>query len=266
MLRPLALSLSVLLACGAEAPGVEPAKAEPAKPEAPKPEPAKPVKPAPDAKEACAKIVVVAWAGADGAEPTVTRDEPAAKAFAETLREKLLGGVAMSELAAQSDEPKTRAKAGAMGTYERDRWPEKYAAIAGAVFAAQVGETTPAIRMPHGFVVAQRCAVEKISSRHILVRYKGAKNAEASIKRDAKAARQLAEKVHAEASAAGADFAALAKKYSEDGSAEKGGELGSVGRGMFAPAFEAAAFALKPGETSAVVETDFGFHVIQRAK
>ena len=266
MLRPLALSLSVLLACGAEAPRVEPAKAEPAKPEAPTPEPAKPVKPAPDAKEACAKIVVVAWAGADGAEPTVTRDEPAAKAFAETLREKLLGGVAMSELAAQSDEPKTRAKAGAMGTYERDRWPEKYAAIAGAVFAAQVGETTPAIRMPHGFVVAQRCAVEKISSRHILVRYKGAKNAEASIKRDAKAARQLAEKVHAEASAAGADFAVLAKKYSEDGSSEKGGELGSVGRGMFAPAFETAAFALKPGETSAVVETDFGFHVIQRAK
>ena len=265
MLRPLALSLSVLLACGAEAPGVEPAKAEPAKPEAPKPEPAKPVKPAPDAKEACAKIVVVAWAGADGAEPTVTRDEPAAKALAETLREKLLGGVALSELAPQSDEPKTRAKAGAMGTYERDKWPEKYAAIAEVVFAAQVGETTPAIRMPHGFVVAQRCAVEKISSRHILVRYKGAKNAEASIKRDAKAARKLAEEVHAEASAAGADFAALAKKYSEDGSAEKGGELGSVGRGMFAPAFEAAAFALKPGETSAVVETDFGFHVIQRA-
>jgi len=265
MLRPLSLSLSVLLACGAEAPRVEPAKAEPAKLEAPKLEAAKPAKPAPDAKEACAKIVVIGWAGADGAEPTVTRDEATAKAVAETVREKLLGGVAMSELAGQSDEPKTRAKAGAMGTYERDKWPEKYAAIADVVYGLQVGETTPAVRMPHGFVVAQRCVVEKITSRHILVRYKGAKNAEA-ITRDARAARTLAEKVHAEATVAGADFAALAKKYGEDGSAEKGGELGSVGRGMFAPAFETAAFALKPGETSEVVETDFGFHVIQRVE
>jgi len=264
MLRPLALSLSVLLACSAEAPKPEPAKAEPAKPEPVEAEPAKPATPAPDAKEACAKIVVVAWAGAEGAEASVTRDEAAAKASAEALREKLAGGAAFAEVAAQSDEPKTKAKGGAMGTFEREKWPEKYAAIADAVFGSQVGETTPAIRTPLGWVVAQRCAVEKIHSRHILVRYKGAKNAEASIKRDATAARKLAEKVHAEATAAGADFAVIAKKYSEDGSADRGGDLGSVGRGMFAPAFESAAFALKPGETSAVVETDFGFHVIQR--
>ncbi|HEY0134619.1 MAG TPA: peptidylprolyl isomerase [Nannocystis sp.] len=266
MLRSLALSLSVLLACAAEAPKPEAAQAEPAKPEPVEAEPEKPAKPAPDAKEACAKIVVVAWAGAEGAEATVTRDEAAAKTTAEALREKLVGGAAFAEVAAQSDEPKTRAKGGAMGTFERDKWPEKYAAIADAVFGLQVGETSPAIRTPLGHVVAQRCAVEKIHSRHILVRYKGAKNAEASIKRDAKAARALAEKVHAEATAAGADFAVIARKYSEDGSADRGGDLGSVGRGMFAPAFETAAFALKPGETSAVVETDFGFHVIQRVE
>jgi len=63
---------------------------------------------------------------------------------------------------------------------------------------------------------------------------------------------------------AGADFEALAKKQSEDGSAERGGDLGSVGRGLFAPSYESAAFALKPGEVSAVVESDFGFHIIQR--
>jgi parvulin-like peptidyl-prolyl isomerase len=263
MLRPLALSLTLLLACDAETPRSEPAKTEAPKVEPAKPEPAivAPVKPAPDMKEACAGIVVYAWKGAEGAEPGVTRDEPAAKAQAEATREKLLGGIA---LAGSSDEPKTRAKNGAMGTYEREKWPEKYAAIADAVFSLQVGEVTPVIRMPLGYVVAQRCAVEKIHSRHILVRYKGAKNADETIKRDDKAARALAEKVHKEATAAGADFAALAKKYSEDGSSERGGDLGSVGRGMFAPAFEAAAFALKAGETSAVVETDFGFHVIQR--
>lgn len=266
MLR-LALPLSMLLACAAEAPKPEPAKAEPAKTEPVKlPEPATQAMPAPDAKEACAKILVVAWAGAEGADKLVTRLEVTAKELAESLREKLIGGVAFSELAAQSDEPKTRAKGGAMGTFERDKWPEKYAAIADAVFGSQVGQTTPPVRTPLGYVVAQRCAVEKIASRHILIRYKGAKNAEPSVKRDAKAAAALAEKVHAEATAAGADFAALAKKYSEDGSAERGGDLGSVGRGMFAPAFETAAFALEPGETSNVVETDFGFHVIQRVE
>lgn len=267
MLRLRLLPVCLLLACAAEAPAPTPAKAEPAKAAAPAPaEPTPPPKPAPDPKEACARIFVAAWAGAEGAEASVTRDESAAKTHAEAIREKLLGGVDFAGIAAGSDEPKTRAKGGAMGTYEREKWPEKYAAIADAVFALQVGEVTPAIRLPHGYVVAQRCAVEKVHTRHVLVRYKGARNAEKSVKRDAVAARELAEKVYAEASAAGADFAAIARKYSEDGSAEKGGDLGSVGRGMFAPAFEAAAFALEPGQTSAVVETDFGFHVIQRVE
>jgi len=63
---------------------------------------------------------------------------------------------------------------------------------------------------------------------------------------------------------AGADFAAMAALYSEDpGSAAKGGELGFMGRGMLVPEFEAVAFELKPGEVSRIVETPFGFHIIQ---
>ena len=62
----------------------------------------------------------------------------------------------------------------------------------------------------------------------------------------------------------GADFAALAKKYSDDpGSAAKGGELGFVKRGIFFPEFEAAAFQLNEGELSEVVESPVGFHIIQ---
>ena len=62
----------------------------------------------------------------------------------------------------------------------------------------------------------------------------------------------------------GADFAALAKKYSDDpGSAAKGGELGFVKRGVFFPEFEAAAFQLEDGELSEVVESPVGFHIIQ---
>ena len=62
----------------------------------------------------------------------------------------------------------------------------------------------------------------------------------------------------------GDDFATLAVLYSEDpGSAKQGGELGMFKRGDMLPEFEAAAFKLKPGEVSDVVETEDGFHIIQ---
>lgn len=63
---------------------------------------------------------------------------------------------------------------------------------------------------------------------------------------------------------AGADFATLAKKYSNDpGSATLGGDLGFVKRGVFYPEFEAAAFSLGENEYSDVIETPVGFHIIQ---
>ncbi len=62
----------------------------------------------------------------------------------------------------------------------------------------------------------------------------------------------------------GADFAELAKKVSEDpGSAKEGGDLGFVKRGIFYPEFESAAFQLKKGEISKVIESPVGFHIIQ---
>ncbi len=62
----------------------------------------------------------------------------------------------------------------------------------------------------------------------------------------------------------GADFAEMAKKYSEDpGSAKEGGDLGFVKKGVFYPEFESAAYALQPGEISGVIESPVGFHIIQ---
>jgi peptidyl-prolyl cis-trans isomerase C len=61
----------------------------------------------------------------------------------------------------------------------------------------------------------------------------------------------------------GADFAELAKKHSEDASAQAGGDLNYFGPGQMVPEFEKVAFQLKPGETSGIVESQFGFHIIK---
>ena len=60
----------------------------------------------------------------------------------------------------------------------------------------------------------------------------------------------------------GENFAELAKKYSEGPSKDSGGDLGFFGPGSMVPAFDAAVFAMKPGEISEVVQTRFGYHVI----
>jgi len=61
----------------------------------------------------------------------------------------------------------------------------------------------------------------------------------------------------------GAKFDELAKKHSIDGAAPKGGDLGWFGKGSMLPEFEKVAFGLKEGETSGIVPTKFGYHIIK---
>ncbi len=76
-------------------------------------------------------------------------------------------------------------------------------------------------------------------------------------------ARALAEDLAGQLSKGG-DFAALAAKYSSDvGSASRGGDLGFAAAGSYVEPFEKALFTLKPGETSAPVKTEFGYHIIR---
>ena len=99
---------------------------------------------------------------------------------------------------------------------------------------------------------------EAVHVYHILIRLP--ENADAAAKQKAKAE---AESVLAQAKK-GTDFAALAKKHSQDTqSAVNGGDLGFLAKGQAVPPFEAAAFALKPGQLSGVVETQFGYHVMK---
>ena len=100
---------------------------------------------------------------------------------------------------------------------------------------------------------------EERRASHILI----AVDAKAS-DADRKAARAKAEQVLAEVKAHPDQFAELAAKYSQDpGSAKQGGDLGFFGHGMMVKPFEDAAFALKRGELSGIVQSDFGFHIIR---
>ena len=108
---------------------------------------------------------------------------------------------------------------------------------------------------------------ETVSASHILVAYKDALRASPEIKRSKAEAKKRAEGILARAKK-GDDFGKLADENSDDPSAKRGhGSLGSFTREAMVKPFSDAAFALKPGEVSpALVETQFGFHIIKRTQ
>jgi peptidyl-prolyl cis-trans isomerase D len=103
---------------------------------------------------------------------------------------------------------------------------------------------------------------EEACASHILVKVQAGEGAEGHLEEEARALAQgLLDQVKA-----GADFAAVAKKSSEDqGSAANGGDLGCFAPGRMVPEFDDAVFALQPGQVSDLVKTSFGYHVIRLA-
>ncbi len=105
-----------------------------------------------------------------------------------------------------------------------------------------------------------------IRAAHLVVMHKDSRNAPPTMVRSKREARARAEEALAKLKA-GADFGEIAAQYSDEpGAAERKGDLGQFSRKQMVRKFSTAAFKLKPGELSEVVETEFGFHVILRTE
>lgn len=125
-------------------------------------------------------------------------------------------------------------------------------------------QSAPATETAEPAAKAKKEQGETVVARHVLIQWMGADRAGKSVVRTREQARQLAEEL-ARRAKSGEDVGRLAVEYSDEpGAASRGGSLGRFGRGQMVRQFDAVVFALKPGEISDVVETGFGYHIIQR--
>jgi peptidyl-prolyl cis-trans isomerase D len=145
--------------------------------------------------------------------------------------------------------------------------PEKrrvqYVAIDTAKLRDKVQVTPADVKNYYSANLDQYRVLEEVKVRHILIKTPPP-GADGKVDPKAvEAARAKAEDIMKKIRAGG-NFAELAKKFSDDaGSAPAGGELGWIGRGRTVPEFEKAAFSLPVGQTSDLVQSSYGFHILQ---
>jgi NIMA-interacting peptidyl-prolyl cis-trans isomerase 1 len=149
--------------------------------------------------------------------------------------------------------------------------PEPFSnGVVSAALALPIGGISEPVETREGYLVLERLrdpdvGPERIAARHILITYSTSEKPVPGATHSEAEARALARQISEEAQQPGADFAALATKYTEEpGGQQRGGDLGKFGRGQMVPAFEQVAFKLAVGQISTVVQSPFGFHVIQR--
>ncbi|WP_151636433.1 SurA N-terminal domain-containing protein [Noviherbaspirillum aerium] len=135
----------------------------------------------------------------------------------------------------------------------------EYVVLNSDAVAAQITVSDADIKSYYDQNAARYSEEEQRRASHILI--KADKGASAA---DKAAAKEKAEKLLAQVRKTPADFAKVAKENSQDpGSAERGGDLDFFGKGMMVKPFEDTVFKLKQGDISEVVESDFGYHIIQ---
>jgi NIMA-interacting peptidyl-prolyl cis-trans isomerase 1 len=119
---------------------------------------------------------------------------------------------------------------------------------------------------PASLALADDPHPKKIAARHVLIQFMGCQSVSPSVVRTRDQAHAVAVQVLRRAKG-GEDFARLVVEFSDEPNAgARGGSLGRFGHGAMVREFEDAAFALKPGQISDIVESPFGFHIIQRTE
>lgn len=217
------------------------------------------------------RAIFVAWTGAKGAPSDLVRTKAEADARAKRVASVAgMSGEHFVELVLKySDRPPIKDGGGPGALLERGSGmlPQAAERIA---FLLGVGAVSDAIETEQGYVIVQRTETpiggpEAIGARHILIAYKGAQRADASITRTRDEAKALAQQVLTELRA-GKSWDELWKAHSNEPGGQASGSLGLFGRGQMVPEFERAAFEMKVGQVSEPIETPFGFHVIERTK
>ena len=188
----------------------------------------------------------------------------ARQARADEVARQLRTGGDFAKLAGTFSEASDALSGGAVGWRDPNRLPPVFAE---AVTKLQPGQSTPVIKSTTGFYIlklvdrrsladaAPQELVTQTRARHILLKVTPTMTADAAKKK-------LAE-LKARIDSKSAKFDDLARQFSNDGSATKGGDLGWLMPDDAVPEFLTAMNALKPGQVSDVVETPYGFHLIE---
>ena len=184
----------------------------------------------------------------------------ASKQRADQAWAELRGGAPFAQVSAGFSDAKDGLQGGNLGWRTADRLPTIFQE---ALQNMKPGDISAVLRSPNAFHIIKlldkrnkdaAMVITQTRARHILLKT-------SEVASESEARNRLSEiKRRIEA---GADFAAQAKLYSEDGSAAQGGDLGWVSPGVFVPEFERAMNALKIGQLSDLVQTEFGWHLIQ---
>jgi hypothetical protein len=151
-----------------------------------------------------------------------------------------------------------------------DKAPEKVANTAPAADAKPTGPDPEKVALCLATANAKRAKFSgeppSVTVKHILIKYTGAKNADAAITRTREEACMRALEARTKL-ADGAEFDDMVKEFSDEaGAASRNGTLGSVERKDLARPFADAAFELSMNQMSDIVETEFGFHLIMRTQ
>ena len=220
------------------------------------------------ATRVAASHLLVSYQGALRARPAVTRTRQQARARAEALLARLARDPKQFSALVRdySDGPRAD-RFGRMGSWVSGRG-NKPAVIDRVLLSLVVGQlSNRLVESPFGFHILKRTALQqraKLSASHILIAYKGAQRAPATVTRSRAAARQLAAGLARRVQRKPGQFADFARKHSDDRSGTHGGYAGTWAAGDGDPQFERAVSRLKAGEISGPVETPAGFHIIRR--